>query len=949
MVAAAAYLHYGAPGLVRTEILKTLAQRYHRTARLDRVTLDPLRLHAEFDGFSLPDRDGRPMIAFQQLSATLSWTSLLRGQIHLNDLTLQTPRLRLIRRPDGRLNIEDLVPPPQKTDGKPLSLSIARFRLTNGRADLVDSLERTPFEKRFDNISFRLTDFATTTNGASYALSATSEAGERLSWRGVVGMAPLASRGRFDLAGWRADRLAALAPGALPFSLTSGVLDVSGSYEVALRGAALSLHLDVDQASLKSVSIRPNGATTDPVRAEALIVSGLRLDLSKRAVEIAHIVLSGPDVAAWRDRAGVLSLSAFSPPPAHSSGPAGPVWTVSAPDIRVEHGRASFEDRAAGGAAAWTMTPVDLTIAGFAYPIAAPIQITAHVETDDGSTFEAKGGLSLPKGSGETPSGSFDLALDGLELSRFQPYVSEAAKVRVAGGEASARGRLDLGPAGGARFVGTLAVDDLRAVDPTLNSDLVTWSRVEATGVVASNKPFSVKVDRVLAKGAYGRVVVEPNYEINIRAVLEQPGEAPGAATLDPKTTSAPKRAPTTSAAHVDLPIDIARIDFVDGRMDFTDLTVQPRFSAGIQNLNGSITGLSARDGRRAQVELKGGVDAFAPVTISGSLDPFAADRYLDVAMQFHNMELTTFSPYSGKFAGYRIDKGKLDVDLRYHIESEQLDATHHVVINQLQLGEKVDSADATKLPVKLVVALLKDKNGVIDLPVHVSGSLDDPKFKVWPVIWKVVGNLFQKVAASPFTLLGDLAGHGGGEGLGRIDFAPGSATLTPQEAEKLAALARALDQRPALMLEIPATAAPDLDRPVLTAAAYQEALQTAYRRIYKRADAPDLAQVLTTPKLKRKLLETAYSQTFGQAYSPQKSAAPGGKDPDLVMADALEAALRAHVSASDSEIAALAQQRAEAVETALVQAGHVDPKRLFVVSGTPLTAGPITMNLSLR
>src|SRR5262249_39055398 len=153
--------------------------------------------------------------------------------------------------------------------------------------------------------------------------------------------------------------------------------------------------------------------------------------------------------------------------------------------------------------------------------------------------------------------------------------------------------------------------------------------------------------------------------------------------------------------------------------------------------------------------------------------------------------------------------------------------------------------------------------------------------------------------------------------------------------AEKLAALAKALDQRPALTLEIPATAAPDLDRPVLAAAAWQEALQTAWRRMYKRADGPDMAHVLATPKLRRKLLETAYNQAFGYDYSPPKPAPSGGTDPDSLIADMLEAALRAHVSANDSAIAGLAQQRAEAVETALVQAGHVDPKRLFVVSGS--------------
>jgi hypothetical protein len=313
-------------------------------------------------------------------------------------------------------------------------------------------------------------------------------------------------------------------------------------------------------------------------------------------------------------------------------------------------------------------------------------------------------------------------------------------------------------------------------------------------------------------------------------------------------------------------------------------------------------------------------------------------------------MELTSFSPYSGKFAGYRIDKGKLNVDLHYHIVDERLDATHHVVIDQLQLGDKVDSAQATHLPMKLIVALLKDRNGVIDLPIDISGSLDDPKFRVWPVIWKVVGNLFGKIAASPFTLLGDLVGHGGGEAMGQIAFQPGSAALAPTETDKLAGLAKALDQRPALSLEIPGTVSPGVDGPALTDAAYRDALQSAYRLAFKRGGAPGLDKVLATPKLKRRLLETAYRQAFGEPPPKPEAGGAAAADPDMRAAGALEAALRRRAAANDGHaLQALAQARALAVETALVQAGHVDPRRIFVVAAPPLGSGPVVMAVALR
>ena len=952
-----AWLYLGAPGFVRSEILKTIAQRYHRTARLDRVRLDPLRLHAEFDGFSLPDRDRRSMLGFRRLSAGLSWPSLLVGKIAFTEVALDGPQVRVVRRPDGRINLADLIP---QEKAKPPSLRIAHLRLTGGRADLVDLMRPQPFEKRFDRISFSLRNFSTTADGAAYFLSGETDAGERLSWRGTVGVAPLASRGQFSLAGWRAERLAALAPGALPVTLASGQLDAQGDYDVALRGDTLNLEANLDSAVLRSIAISASHDAGAVVRADALTVSGVHYHLGRRAVSVEHIVLSRPQLDVLRDRKGAINLAAFAPPPGRGpgAGVSEPAWTVSAPEIRVEQGEASIEDQAAPEPVAWTVDPVDISVSGFAYPLVGPLQVQVHAEADDGSTLDVKGPLTLPGAAGDQPSGRFDLALVGVELNRFQPYIGQIAKVSLVGGDASARGRLDLSPSGGARFTGGFSVDGLQAVDPSLRSDLVTWDKLTATGVTASSKPFAVRIAHIQADNAYVRLVLEPNYVFNIRAVLEQQAPPPGVAAITLKPPPRPKSklkegreaAPPSSAPAVNLPIDIDHIDFINGRMDFTDLTVQPQFATGVQDIKGAITGFSARAGVHATVDLKGGVDPFAPVTISGTLDPFGPDRFLDMAMGFHNMELTTFSPYSGKFAGYRIEEGKLDLDMRYRIANERVDAKHHVVINRLRLGERVDSADASKLPIKLIVALLKDRHGVIDLPIDVTGSLDDPKFRIWPVIWKIVGNLFGKIAAAPFSLLGPLVGHGGGEETGKIVFQPGSAALAPSETDKISALAKALDQRPGLQLEIPATVAPDLDGPVLTEAAYQDSLQAAYHLAFRRAASPPLDKVQATPKLKLRLLETAYRQTFGQAPTGiEKAAQAGAKDRDAAATAALETALQSHAKVSDRAIAALAQARAQAVEAALVDTGHLDPKRIFLVTAPPLKTGPIAMPVALK
>jgi hypothetical protein len=238
----------------------------------------------------------------------------------------------------------------------------------------------------------------------------------------------------------------------------------------------------------------------------------------------------------------------------------------------------------------------------------------------------------------------------------------------------------------------------------------------------------------------------------------------------------------------------------------------------GIQNLNGSILGLSSKPSSRAKVELKGKVDRYAPVHIWGETNPLAATTYSDIRMNFKGVELTSATPYSGHFAGYKIEKGKLSVDIDYKIENRKLTAAHKLVIDQLELGERVESPDAIHLPLKIAIALLKDRNGVIDIDLPVTGSLDDPQFKIGPLIWKAVLNLLTKVATAPFALLGHLFG-GGNEQMNFIDFHPGSAVLDASEHDKLVALVKALEAKEKLELDVPITFSPDLDRPGLAAA----------------------------------------------------------------------------------------------------------------------------------
>jgi hypothetical protein len=414
------------------------------------------------------------------------------------------------------------------------------------------------------------------------------------------------------------------------------------------------------------------------------------------------------------------------------------------------------------------------------------------------------------------------------------------------------------------------------------------------------------------------------------------------------------------------LPIEIEMVRIERGSVNFADLSIKPTFETGIQELSGMIKGLSARPDARADVQLAGQVDRYTPVKITGKVNYFAAVSYSDLHMAFRNLELTSMSPYSGKFAGYRIERGKLNVTLNYLVKNRKLDAKHKIIIDQLQLGEHVDSPDATSLPVKLGIALLKDRNGVIDLDIPVSGNLDDPKFKVWPIIWQVVINLFTKIVTSPFALLGSL--FGASEEISYVDFGVGSSVLSAASKNKLQTLAKALNERPSLNLDLPLVAKPTVDGPALAEQYWRaDRERLARRRLGARAsNAASIAKLIGSPQDYRALLEDAYFETFHKkpvvpqptaaaAAAPQLAAssrAPKSEAPipDNVANAWLEQQLKAKITIGGSDFDALARERAQKVQSIILDGTGIDPARVFVITAPPLAPdAPLRMQLALH
>ena len=378
-----------------------------------------------------------------------------------------------------------------------------------------------------------------------------------------------------------------------------------------------------------------------------------------------------------------------------------------------------------------------------------------------------------------------------------------------------------------------------------------------------------------------------------------------------------------------------------------------PNFATGIQNIEGTVLGLWSDPKSRAKVDIKGSVDAFAPVSISGEVNVLSAALYTDLSLNFRNIELSTFNPYSGKFAGYNISKGKLTTELHYKVDGRKLDAQHHIIVDQLEFGEKTESKEAVSLPVKLAVALLKDKDGVIDLNLPVTGSLDDPKFRLGPIIWKVFVNILEKAVTAPFALLGSL--FGGGPDLQFVDFQPGLPELDPAALDKARSIAKALTARPQLKIEIPIAVVKELDRPHLVdaklQAQIQDVLAASPTRKKSAIAAPEFGQM--DPAAQLDVLMRLYVREVGAEPKYPDAVAAIKSKPEIVAAkvDFLNGTLHERIVISESDLTALGEKRAMNVQDALLTGTQIDPARVFLVANDKAKNqdGAVRLELSLR
>jgi len=616
----------------------------------------------------------------------------------------------------------------------------------------------------------------------------------------------------------------------------------------------------------------------------------------------------------------------------------------------------------------WQLGPIDFSTGLVKSDLSTPIDYQFSTGINAQSLLTSTGQVDAL-----TQTINADIDFSNMLLSRLQPYIAPYINITVEDGVFSTKGKLHADAKDTLTYTGSAKINQLHINDNILNKPLLTWETMDINQLSFDRQQAKIDINEINFDSLFSRIIISPDRGTNISQLIHTKKASTDPAKIkqavdtndSSKLIVAQRKADTSklnSSAGSEPPmtdspqmqLNINKIGIKDSSAFFADNSLTPNFAAGIEMLNGQISHLSSNSQSTAVVDLAGKIDRYAPVTLTGEINPLLDQPYLDLNLNFDNVELTSVNPYSSTYAGYYIDKGQLSLDLNYQLKNNQLVGSNHLVIDQLKLGKPSNSKLATSLPVTLAVALLQDRHGVIDLGVNVSGDIDSPSFSFASIIINALGNIITKAVTSPFSFLAGLVD--GDEQMDKISFEYGLSGISVKQKNTLDKLAKALTDRPLLNLNIKGSVDLVNDTQALAETQMHKKLAKAAAINY-----PDLPNNLSASQFPATgPLTNALYQLVEQELSQQPLAIKHSlqqQEPDLAEAElitrwhiGLYNMLKNHQQVSPNELSQLAQERATAVKVYLIEQTGTDAGKVFVLgSHTNTEEGVAEALLELR
>ncbi|CAE6787173.1 DUF748 domain-containing protein [Paraburkholderia domus] len=847
---------------------------------------------------------------------------------------------------------------------QPLDLSIKRFSLNDGSVNVHDEAASRPVDAGLQKLAVTLTDFSTLAAApAHYTLNTDfKDAGGSLGVAGTFGLVAKTANAKLDLKSLKLPLLQPYIDTATAAQVVDGALSATANLDANWSKSPTAVMVTDTQLDLQSLKLAVRGSKTPVVSLTQGQVTVKQVDLAGRTANITGVDTTGLVVNAQRLKDGSIDLAALAGPhqaeqrrtAIHAVKKAqaeGPAWHYKIGELNLKDATANFTDNTTPQPVKLSVTPLQLKVQQISDDLSKPLPVDLQ------ATLNKKGTLGIKGDVTATPlKVAVKVNANRLDAAAFEPYFGSKLNALIASALLNANGDLALSQAKAlkATYRGDVALVEVRMIDKATSDPFAGWGSLALTNLKADYDEHGTVVDagRVTFTKFYGRVLLDAQGKLNLKDVVAHESGAAQSLTRDksgsepvpltPQAASAPSApvvasapvpassatpATVTAATPPQSPVKLhfGQLVLQQGRVNYTDNFIKPNFTANLVGIQGTVGAFGTQSTTPAPVDIAAKVAANGPLSIRGTVNPLIAKPALDLTASAHDIELTNLTPYSAKYAGYPITKGKLNVDLHYKLDNDQLNANNHIFIDQLTFGDHVENNTATKLPVRLAISLLKNSRGEIDVNLPVSGSLSNPEFSIGGLIWHAVLNLLEKAVTAPFSLIANAFG-GNGEELGYVEFDPGSAKLSDAADKKLDTIVKALADKSSIRIDLIGRVDPAIDEPGLRAQYVERQVkQQKIKDVVGNGESVDLSTVTVDPKEYDKYLTKAYKA--GDFKKPRNFVGLTKSLPD----DEMKAAMAANAPIDDASLRQLAQQRAQAVQQYFE--GKIDSSRVFIVA----------------
>lgn len=946
------------PRLVQRYLPGWLAEHYGLQLTLGEIDVGLRNPSLTLGATALLDAKQQPIIGFEQLFITpdlqASWQQ--KGVV-LSTVTLTKPMVLLQRltdkKGDVRLNLTDalatLLPPapsPEpETASAPLLVDIASVNVTDGHVRYQD--QRKASEPgwlpplNLEKVTLKLDNLRTEANHpTAYQLNAAINGKSSLAAHGKLDVLSGMGQGKASLKQVDLKPFAPLWAPYLKLDLAKGHANAEVKYQLKEGKQGVLWQLSKGKLTLDNWQLKKHKGD-EFARFGQLALSDLAVDGQKQSLQIGKVTLQQPLLKATLNPQQELDLADLlieqapakpvkgahaanevannaAPTSAQQAKTAGnskkhgadKPWQWQIKQILIDKGDLTLTESSSGKPQARQLSGLKLALGPLGSKGEQPSKLTLATQFNQSSPLAFDGQLTL------TPfTLSGDINQQGLPLTLAQPYLADLVRIKVQSGLLSSKTRLDLattaqGDLSKLTLQGGLDINGLKVVDRADNQRLLEFNTLALTGLTYDGISQQMRIKEIALNKPFARIEINEDGTTNLQQLL-LPQPAAAKSTEEKAGSKAP-----------DFRFTIDQLRTEQGNLRFADRSLSQDFVADIASLGGQSRHISNIPGQRSDLAFNGKVDRYAPVTIRGGTNLLVANPILDIAVAFHNLELTTFTPYSGTYAGYAIDKGQLSMKLHYKLEGNRLEGDNDITIKKLQLGEKIKSDQAKDLPLGLAIALLSDANGVIQMNLKVKGDLDQPDFSIGNIFWDVLGNTLSKAITSPFSLLASLAD--GTEDLDELPFLPGDPDLTPTQQEKLVKLAQALKDRPKLSMNIRGKVNFNEERPILQ----RQKLERVLAKLTGNQADLDL---LEQDSALQEALAQAYEERFGEDLDDLADRLHLDEESEALRAQAV-ILLRDQQLITAKSLRNLAMRRAQNTKEFLVDSQGIAPERLFVL-----------------